>query len=177
MHTENNTTLATGDYVIRIETFGSSDGIYYGLEASHVLNLNVRIINSSYGLKATTPDAHKIIDKTTGNNKSGNNDLTCTVNYSSGLNEPSITVSLYRRDYSEECSQTYSKVDLADYITDTLSEPVATNEYLLTDSPTSTITHQMHLKNDLMSGTYKITYKLYDGTNFVGEAYEYFVIK
>ena len=177
MHTENNTTLATGNYVIRIETFGSSDGIYYGLEASHVLDLNVTIINSAYGLKVTTPDEHKIIDKATGKNKSGNNNLTCTINYSSGLSEPKITVELYRRDYTEERSQTYSAVDLADYVTDTLSEPVATNEYLLTDSPTATITHQMHLKDDLVSGTYKITYKLYDGTNVVGEAYEYIVIK
>ena len=177
MHTENNTTLATGNYVIRIETFGSSDGIYYGLEASHVLDLNVTIINSAYGLKVTTPDEHKIIDKATGKNKSGNNNLTCTINYSSGLSEPKITVELYRRDYTEEHSQTYTAVDLADYVTDTLSEPVATNEYLLTDSPTATITHQMHLKDDLVSGTYKITYKLYDGTNVVGEAYEYIVIK
>lgn len=177
MHTENNTTIATGDYVIRIETFGSSDGIYYGLEASHVLDLNVRIINSSYGLKVSTPNEHKIIDKETGNNESGNNNITCTVNYSSGLSAPKITVTLLRRDYSGEQSQEYSAVDLADYITDSLSQPVAENEYLLTNSPTATITHQMHLKQNLVSGTYKIMYKLYDDNNFVGEAYEYIVIK
>ena len=177
MHTENNTTIATGDYVVRIETFGSSDGIYYGLEAADVLDLNVRIINSSYGLKVTTPDEHKIIDKETGNNESGNNSLTCTVNYSSGLSNPKITVTLLRRDYSGVQSQTYSAVDLADYITDTLSEPVTENEYLLSDSPGDTIIHQMHLKQNLVSGTYKIMYKLYDGTTLVGEAYEYVVIK
>lgn len=177
MHTENNTTIATGDYVIRIETFGSSDGIYYGLEASHVLNLDVRIINSAYGLKVTTPDEHKIVDKATGKNKSGNNDLTCTVNYSSGLSEPKITFGLYRRDYSGAYSQTYSAVDLADYVTDTLTATNVAGEYLLTDSPTATVTHQMHLKENLMSGTYKIIYKLYDGTTVVGEAYEYVVIK
>lgn len=32
--TANNTVLATGDYTIRVESFGSPDGIYYGIESS-----------------------------------------------------------------------------------------------------------------------------------------------
>ena len=33
------------------------------------------------------------------------------------------------------------------------------------------------LKENLVSGTYKLVYKVYDGDNFVGETYEYIVIK
>ena len=33
------------------------------------------------------------------------------------------------------------------------------------------------LKQNLMTGTYKLVYKLYDGDIYVGEAYEYMIIK
>ena len=177
MHTENNTTLATGDYKIRIESFGSSDGIYYGLTASDMIELDVRIINSSYGLKVTTQDQHKIVDKVTGNNQFGNNYITSTIKYSSGLTEPKIAVSLYRRDYSDVYSQSYTLVDLAEYVEDTLTPTSREKEYMVSESPIASMTHQIQLKNELVSGTYKLVYKLYDGNNFVGEAYEYIVIK
>ena len=177
MHTENNTTLATGDYKIRLESFGSSDGIYYGLTASDTTELDVRIINSSYGLKVTTQDGHKIVDKETGNTKFGNNYITSTIKYSSGLSNPKIAVSLYRRDYSGIYSQSYTIVDLADYVADNLVPTSREKEYLIFESPISSMTHQMQFKNNLVSGTYKIVYKLYDGENYVGEAYEYVVIK
>ena len=177
MHTENNTTLATGNYTIRLESFGSSDGIYYGLTASDMTELSVRIINSSFGLKVTTQDQHKIIDKETGKNKFNNNSVTSTIKYSSGLTEPKITVSLYRRDYSGIYSQDYSIVDIADYVENTLTPTAMENEYLISSSPIASMTHQMEFKEDLVTGTYRIVYKLYDGNNYVGEAYEYVVIK
>ena len=177
MHTENNTTLATGDYKIKIESFGSSDGIYYGLTASDMIELDVRIINSSYGLKVTTQDQYKIVDKETGQNKFGNNYITSNIGYSSGLSNPKIAVSLYRRDYSGVYSQSYTLVDLADYVQDTLTPTSREKEYMVSENPISNMTYQFQLKNDLTSGTYKMVYKLYDGDNFVGDAYEYIVIK
>ena len=169
--------LATGDYKIRIESFGSSDGIYYGLTASDMIELDLRIINSSYGLKVTTGDTFKIIDKDTGFTENDNNTLTSLIEYSSGLSDPNIAISLYRRDYSETFSQDYNLVDLADYVKDYLSPTARNNEYVVTNSPTSSINHTLLLKSNLTTGTYKLVYKLYDGDNYVGEAYEYMVIK
>ena len=111
INTEDNTTWATGDYKIVIESFGSSDGIYYGLTASDKIELDIRIINSAYGLKVITNDEAKIVDKETGNTESGNNVITSVVEYSSALSNPSITVSLYRRTYNDVYSMDYEKVD------------------------------------------------------------------
>ena len=72
MNTEDNTTWATGDYKIVIESFGSSDGIYYGLTASDSIELNVTIINSEYGLKVITSDESKIVDSKTGKTQGRN---------------------------------------------------------------------------------------------------------
>ena len=177
MNTNGNTTLATGDYKIKIESFGSPDGIYYGLVASDMIELNVRIINSAYGLKVVNNDYSKIIDKTTGTNEDGTNSLICSVEYSSKLANPNITISLYRRNYSDVFEQSYELVDLQDYLNDTLPTTSNEKEYLISDSPKEIITSYYALKPNLVTGTYKLVYKLYDGTTYVGEAFDYIVIK
>ena len=177
INTKNNNTLATGDYKIRIESFGSSDGIYYGLVASDMVELDLRIINSAYGLKVTSTDNSKIINKDTGYTLNGNNSLVMNIEYSSALSNPNIAVSLYRRDYSETYSQEYTLVDLKDYVSDLLTATSREKEYVISKNPLSSFTKYLSLKTNLKTGTYKLVYKLYDRNVYVGEAYEYLVIK
>lgn len=177
LNTKNNSIIATGAYQIRIEAFGSSDGIYYGLEASDTTTVNVTIINSSYGLKVITGNNSKIADKTTGKLEDGSNSLVTVIDYTSSLENPKIAVSLYRRDYTEEFSQNYNLVDLADYFSTTLQPTQREKEYLITESPAAHVTYFLELKPNLVTGTYKLVYKLYDGNNYIGEAYEYIIIK
>lgn len=183
MNTEDNTTWATGDYKIVIESFGSSDGIYYGLTASDSIELNVTIINSEYGLKVVTKDETKIVESETGNTQDGTNNIVSTVEYESVLEKPHITVSLYRRKYNDVYDMEYEKVDLQEYVTNTLNtiaeeeEEKFEKEYLVTNTPKSTQDFSLTLKTGLKTGTYKLVYKLYDGKAYVGEDYEYIVIK
>lgn len=183
MNTEDNTTWATGDYKIVIESFGSSDGIYYGLTASDSIELNVTIINSEYGLKVVTKDETKIVESETGNTQDGANNIVSTVEYESVLEKPHITVSLYRRKYNDVYDMEYEKVDLQEYVTNTLNtiaeeeEEKFEKEYLVTNTPKSTQDFSLTLKTGLKTGTYKLVYKLYDGKAYVGEDYEYIVIK
>lgn len=121
INTENNTTLATDTYTIRIETFGSPDGIYYGEETSDYTEKDVYIINGAYGLKVYSDNNSKIIDKTTGKKVDNSNALTFNVQYSSRLRDPNIVVELQRRDYSRELTTHYNLVDLQDYVTETLT--------------------------------------------------------
>lgn len=177
INTANNKTLATGDYKIRVETFGSPDGIYYGLTSSDMVEVPVTIINSAYGLKVHTDDQSKVINKDTGQTLNGNNSLISIIDYSSGLSNPKIVASLYRRDYSSTYSQDYELVDLKDYITDNLAITGIDKEYLIVNNPVAGFTQFMTTKTNLKTGTYKLTFKLYDGDSYIGEAYEYFVIK
>lgn len=177
MSTAGNDTLATGDYRIEIESFGSPDGIYYGLTASDKIDLNVRIINSAYGLKVTTMNSNKIIDKNTGINENKSDTLVSVVEYSSRLSEPNIRVALYRRNYTEEYSQNYTLVDFKDYTSSVLTETSKEMEYVMSTTPAATTTNYYKIKTDLVTGTYKLVYKLYDGDTYVGEAFDYIVIK
>lgn len=177
INTENNTLLASGDYTIKVESFGSSDGIYYGLVASDMVELQVKIINFAYGLKATTNDKAKIIDKETGYTENGNNTIATTLKYSSSLSNPYIALSLYRRDYSDVYLQNYNLVDLKDYVSTILTSTGREKEYEVSTSPLPNATYYLNLKENLVTGTYKLVYKLYDGNTYIGEVYEYLIIK
>lgn len=177
INTENNSNIATGDYKIRIESFGSSDGIYYGLVASDMVEVDVRIINFAYGLKVTTTNESKIIDHETGENLSGNNSISTTIKYSSSLSNPNIAVSLYRRDYSDVVSQQYNLVDLKDYVTTILTSTPREKEYEVSTNPVESSTYFLLVESNLTTGTYKLVFKLYDGNTYVGETYEYIIIK
>lgn len=175
--TKNNITMATGTYKIKVETFGSPDGIYYGIKASDYVEKNVTIINGTYGLKAQIEEKMKIIDKETGKTLNNNNSLIANLKYSSSLETPKVTICLQRRSYDTVYSLQYETVDLADYITDSLETTNTTNEYLLSSNPAADINYFYTLKDNLKTGTYKLVFKLYDNNTYIGEAYDYFIIK
>lgn len=175
--TKNNTTLATGDYKIRVESFGSPDGIYYGLETSDLTEVDIKIINGVYGLKVTTDDNSKIIDKTTGKTMKDNNALVTKVNYSSMLASPNIVVELQRRNYDETYSMNYETVNFTDYFSNQYDSGYKNMEYKIISAPTSENLLFLYFKENLATGTYKLVFKLYDAKTYIGEAYEYFVIK
>ena len=177
MNTENNNIIPTGDYKIKIESFGSADGIYYGIDSSDMIEFNIKIINSTYGLKVTTSAQEKIVDNLTGKTSKGTNWIDFNIKYSSLYTQPEIRVELYRRNYDEIYSKNYESVDLANYVTNALKPTDKPNEYIAINNPRPDITQRFNLSENLVTGTYKMVYKLYDDTNYIGEAYEYIVIK
>ena len=86
--------LATGNYKIRIETYGSPDGIYYGLNSSDVVELDLEIINEIYGLDAHVAAEQMVIDSETGLTSDGTHNIKYTFDYNSGLNNPSINIKM-----------------------------------------------------------------------------------
>lgn len=169
-------------------------GICYGWESPEYADIEIQIINETYGLKAYTDDNSKIVDKETGKHLGDTNSLTVNVDYLSQLEDPMITVSLERRDYSTIFDMDYNYVDLQDYVSDDLEVGVTNNipipetdpdnpetmpeyEYLVSNNPSATSEYVLTLKENLTSGTYKMVFKLYDNDTYMGEVYEYLIIK
>jgi len=175
--TSNNTSLQTGNYKVRIEAFGSPDGICYGADTPKFANMPFKLINAKYGLKVETEDNAKIVNKTTGNIVNGDNEIIVDLEYSSVLSNPNITVSLERRKYDEMYSRKYEKVNLQAYVEESLTAAAGEYEYEVTDNPVANDTFTINLKTKLKTGTYKLVFKLYDGDTYIGEAYEYIIIK
>jgi len=173
----NGSSLASGDYTIKIESFGSPDGIYFGLETSASTTLNFTVNNTIYGLNVSIDEKQLIIDKTTGYTENNNNVLVFNIEYSSGLKNPNLRVALYRRRYDEIYSNNFDLVNLADYVTNTLKPTNVANLYYFSESPIATMNWFMYTKEGLMSGTYKIVFSLYDGNTYIGDVYKYLFIK
>ncbi len=172
-----NSTLSTGKYKLVIESFGSPDGIYYGLTSSDKIELEFNIIDTIYGLSVDMKDEMLIIDKEKGFTSNGNNSLEFDLNYISELDNPNVRVKLYRRDYTTIYSSNYEEVDLKDFVSNNLASSGNELEYVLVNMPVNKSTYFFYLKDNLVSGTYKIVYSLYDNDNFIGEIYKYLIIK
>ena len=179
IHTENSS--LSGEYLIHIDSFGSADGVYYGINASDSAEVTLTIIDNIFGLDSHLPDAQTIIDMTTGHTleedtgytSDSNNKLDFTVDYQSGLTKPVISVKLYRRNYDSVSTLDYSLVNMQDYVTETLENINTENEYSAisnstissaVSNPTATTTFNLRytLKDNLVSGTYKVVFTLYD---------------
>ncbi len=171
-----NSSLVSGLYTIKVEGFYSPDGIYYGDTPNSTDTVTFRFMNELYGLKATIPENELIFTSTTGLNISKTDELNVTIDYSGAIIDPNIKVSLYRRSYDDTYEMNYNSVDLADYISNELDE-YQTNIYNLIDEVGSINNYTFHFKSNLVTGTYKLEFRLYDGTSYVGNVIRYIIIK
>ena len=169
--------LPTGTYTIRVEAFGSNDGINFSTPIAYTTQ-NIQIINTSYGFEVGLNDNSVIIDKTTGRTKNNNNSLNFNVQYSGSFTGPRITVKLLRRRYNQVYSYDYETVDLADYVTTQLTTfNATTKEYLVTNNVLAQQNFLLNLDQNLTTGTYKVSFILYDGNNEIATIDKTIIIK
>lgn len=169
-----NASIATGTYKIVIETFGSPDGIYYGTDVSAKTELELNIINSIYGLKSTLSPENVVIDTTL---QEDAKNMKFTISYDSGLSNPVIHMSLYRRKYDSIYDTDYELVDLNDYVSQALFKTDIEKEYVLISDPEPVNELNLLLNSNVKTGTYKLEFKLYDGNTYIGKAKNYIIIK
>ena len=125
----------------------------------------------------TLPEKQVIINKETGKNLNNNNTIVFNYKYSSVLSNPEIHISMKRRSYNAVFSTDYQLVDLRDYFSTQFQTTSKQNEYLLTNNPVDNSNIFVNVKDNLVSGTYKVIFSLYDGNNYIGEVYQYLIIK
>lgn len=176
MDTEN-ATLPSGSYTLSIESFGSPDGIYYGSTPSDVVQLPIEVINEIYGLNSIASEHSVIFDAKTGLNQLGTKTLSFDITYHSGLENPNIRMRLLRRVYDTVYDTEYKLVDLKDYVDQILIGASNQFEYVVINNPNATNRLNLQMKSNLLSGTYKIDFCLYDGDVFIGKISRYIIIK
>ena len=117
------------------------------------------------------------IDKTTGKNFIGTQNYPIKVNYTSNLDNPNIRIKLMRRKYDTIYSMEYEDVSITDYIQNPLRASSNPFEYYFIDNPPESIDYTFIMKENLISGTYKIVLNLYDNDALIGSVYDYVIIK
>ena len=166
-----NSSIVTGDYKFVFKAFGSIDGIYFSQSLPETKNLDIMIINSKYGLNPTIDDNSIIFSSTNDKN------LKFNIDYTSMLEHPNIRLAMYRRRYNQIYDTNYDLVDLANYVDQSLFETSNTYEYMLISNPAATNTFNLSMKNELMTGTYRLCFRLYDNDVQIGEIIRYIIIK
>ncbi len=169
--------LSGGNYTLKVESFYSPDGIYYGIESSDECDVPFKIMEKNYGLDIDIDDKYLIIDHETGNNLDGNKDFNFNILYSSTLDNPNLRIALFRRTYNNIYDLSYNLVDIKDYLDGTLNTTSDNKVYKFFTNPGSNVSNNYTLKDNLKTGTYKLVIYLYDGDVNVGNIYQYFVIK
>ncbi len=166
-----NSTLASGSYTFVVENFASPDGIYYSKGNPTVTNIPITIISSVYGLNPIMDDDSVIF--------SANNDknLKFTINYTSLLENPNIRLALYRRKYDTVYDTNYELIDFSDYAESSLITTENLHEYLITNEPNAVTGTTIQLKDELMTGTYRLSFRLYDDDTMIGEVIRYIIIR
>ena len=170
-------TIASGNYTLRFESFGSPDGIYYGLTSSDTKDFAIEIVNEIYGLDVNTSAEEMIIDSLTGNNANGTNTIVYNLNYNSGLANPNIRFKMYRRSYEHIDDTNYILVDAQDYFDNAFQPTSNEKEYKIITSPGEHNSYTFTLNEELITGTYKMEFILYDEDASIGSVEKYIIIK
>ena len=166
-----NSNLPSGDYKFVFEAFGSPDGIYFS-DTSYTFEMNKTIINSKYGINPTISD-NSVIFNGTNNDKS----LNFNVKYNSLLSNPNTRIQMYRRTYDDYYDTDYVEVDLQDFIDQELTPSENNHEYILSGRPVASIDYSFKMKQTMRTGTYRLVFKLYDNSTFIGDVTRYIIIK
>ena len=151
-----NSKLETGTYYFKIKALASYDGKYAN-SYSNEITVPVTVTNNvtiDYGFDVSFDNV--ITDNII------NFDIIKTGNFTN----PTVRVSLYKKQVLSAYNQDYSLVDLSSYTTTKLNK-IADNIYELPN--------KLELKN--MLGGYKFIFELYDGTTKIGTIEKKFIVR
>lgn len=176
--------LTSGNYTLKIELFASSDGLHVGKTVDSTDNVDFTLVGSNNSIDVRVDDKSKIINGETGLNLNDEEYIDYTLNYESVLADPNLRVVLYKRNNSSYDSNQYDIVDLRSLTSTSLVYPSTYSltsgtdyEYMVSNNPQAVSNLRVRLKSELISGTYKFVFKLYDENVLIDYDEEYIIIK
>jgi hypothetical protein len=176
--------MPSGEYTMRIDTFGSYDGLYSGELKNEPLILPITVLNNKYGLLVESSDVSITHDKNDGTDEDGEREIDFVITTSSGQNNPNLRVRLERRTYNDETTYgdltyEYETVNFEDIFEDELTVADANRKlYYVTQDLPENINFSLTVKEGpLTTGTYRIVFGIYDGNNYIGSVYRYLIIR
>ena len=152
--------LKDGTYYIKINAYSSIDGLYYdsvidnGIMIPVIVSKNFN--SSSYGFDVSIDSNNRIIDK------DGIVNLSFNLKQS-GLENPNIKVSMFKKDQVTAYNQDYTLVNLGLY-SDISLERFIDSVYYVSKNPQEESIFSFNLDTSLLDKTsYKFVFDLYDG--------------
>ena len=171
--------LPPEDYTIRYTLFASDDGLHNSsYENSVSTDYLVHVVNNDNSITVECNDLFKVVDGETSLNMNNTQVNQYTVSYDATLNNPNFRVEVYKRDISDIDGTSYTSVDFNTLFSNRFSKVYGHgNEvYINMDSSTEK-TFDFNLADNLTSGTYRLSFKLYDSDQLIDEDIKYVIVK
>ena len=177
--------LPAGSYTLKFMLFASSDGLHSSTSlAASTIEIPVVVVGNNNSIVVDTNDKTKVVDGKTGLNDDGLNINKYVIKYYSELSNPNVRLSLYKRSVSTKDTTSYEEIDINKIFKNSLLTPKDANyiaqtkyEKLITMNETGNTTLNLEFNNELISGTYKLVFSLYDKNQKIDEEIKYIIIK
>lgn len=177
-------TVPPGIYTLKLVLFASSDGLHNSsLENAAITEIPITIVGDDNAIVVDTDDKTKVIDGETSLNENKVKINQYKLTYHSVLENPNIRISIYKRNTDTKDSTTYEEVPFNTLFKNTLNSPetlsyIASSEHemILTTNTATTMNFDFEIQKPLMSGTYRIVFKLYDKNQLIEEEIEHVIV-
>ena len=172
-----NKDLPAGSYNIRYTLFASDDGLHNSsTENSVTREFSVVVVGADNSIMVDCNDGVKLVDGASSLNYDGTDTNKYTVKYHSQLSNPNFRIEIYKRDTTTIDSTQFSSVSFQSLFQNTL--PIVNgNEVSISMGDDMEKEFEFKLQSSLISGTYRIAFKLYDNNQLIDEEYKYVIVQ
>jgi len=169
-----NSKLESGNYKFIISLYTAYDGIY-STENLKTIEIPVYVglndYNTDNSFNVVMSDNDKIIT-------TDSNEFNFKFLLNNNYDNANIKISLYKKKLLTAFDQTYTQVDLGEYLIDTTFENYDTNIYYASKNITNNDTLKFNLNTSLLEKNgYMFVFELYDGERLVNKINKKFIIK
>ena len=180
-----NDILPAGKYKMVFSLFASSDGLHNsgGLSSSEK-EIEITVVPSGNAIEVKSEDKYKVVDGNTRLNELDTSEATFKVRFSENLQNPNLRVAIYKRNIDNKDTTTYTEVSFNQVFKDILPLPgeqgltaQTPEERYITNTLATQETYSWEYSDTLISGTYRVIFRLYDSDQLIDEDQEYIIIK
>ena len=172
-----NKDLPAGSYIVRYTLFASDDGLHNSsVENSVTQEFPIVVVSANNSIMVDCSDGTKLVDGATSLNYDGTDTNKYTVKYSSQLSNPNFRVEILKRDINIIDSTQFTSVSFQSLFQNSLPI-VRDNEVSISMGEDTEKEFEFKLQNSLISGTYRIAFKLYDNDQLIDEEYKYVIVQ
>ena len=172
-----NKDLPAGSYTIRYTLFASDDGLHNSsVENSVTREFPVVVVSADNSIMVDCDDGVKLVDGATSLNYNGVDTNKYTIKYHSQLSNPNFRIEIFKRDTTTIDSTQFSSVSFQSLFQNSLPI-VSGNEVSISMGNDTEKEFEFKLQDSLISGTYRIAFKLYDNDQLIDEEYKYVIVQ
>ena len=170
-----NKDLPAGEYTVRYSLFASDDGLHNSSADATVEEFTVMVVSSDNSIIVDCNDDTKLVFGETSLNHGGSSSNYYTVRYQAALNNPNFRVEVYKRKTSTIDTTEFESVPFNSLFKNVLT-PVSGNEVLI-QMNNAEQQFNFIIQDNLVSGTYKVVFKLYDNNQLIDDDEKYVIVQ